>query len=256
MLKYIQSENNTKIKQWRKLLTKKERDRTNLFLVEGFHLVEEALKERNRIVDIIISEGVTFPDNWSVAPKSITVVTEEVMKRLSDTRTPQGIIAVCRQNMEQTEIADGKSFVFIDAVQDPGNVGTIIRTADAAGVDGVIVGEGSADIYQPKVVRAAQGSHFHLPILRGNLSDWIDRMAKRGIPIYGTALEGGISFTKVTETDGYVLIVGNEGSGVGRELLAKSDANLYIPIYGKSESLNVAVATGILVYHLQSLIRK
>lgn len=255
-MKYIHSLNNATIKQWRKLLTKKERDRTGMFLVEGFHLVEEALKERDRVVELVVSENVQIPRNWNVDKLSMTIVSNEVMKLLVDTKTPQGVVAICQQKNQQIVLERGKTFILIDAVQDPGNVGTIIRTADAAGVDGVIVGEGSADIFQPKVVRSAQGSHFHLPVIKGKIAEWMERLAEQKIPVYGTALENGIPYTNIVKLDSFALIVGNEGSGVSRELLEKTTANLYIPIYGKSESLNVAVATGVLIYHLQSLIRK
>lgn len=258
MLKYIQSPSNPKVKQWRKLLMKKERDRTGMFLIEGFHLVEEALKHPQRIVDLIVSEAVDIPMNWNVDNVPITMVNEEVLTQLTDTETPQGVLAVCQQLQHELElvIETSRTFMLIDAVQDPGNLGTIIRTADAAGVDAVIVGKGSADVFQPKVVRSAQGSHFHLPIIKGNLDEWIDKLLEQQIPVYGTALENGMPYTDVTPSDAFALIVGNEGNGVREQLLAKTNANLYIPIYGKSESLNVAVATGILIYHLQSSISR
>lgn len=252
-MKYIQSINNAKVKQWRKLLTKKERDRTGMFLIEGFHLVEEALKIPERIVELIVSDEVDIPRNWNIDNVSLTMVSEEVLKQLVDTETPQGVLAVCQQLQPDNNIDNSRTFILIDAVQDPGNVGTIIRTADAAGIDAVIVGEGSADVFQPKVIRSAQGSHFHLPIIKGNLTEWVDKLTEKQVPVYGTALENGMPYTNVADIDSFALIVGNEGSGVSKQLLAKTNANLYIPIYGKSESLNVAVATGILLYHLQSI---
>lgn len=109
----------------------------------------------------------------------------------------------------------------------------MIRTADSAGLDAVIVGEGSVDIYNAKVLRAAQGSHFHLPIIRGNLHQWIEKLEQNNIPIYGTALKNAVSMYEVTPVDKFALIVGNEGQGVNEELLRKTVKNLYIPIYGK-----------------------
>jgi RNA methyltransferase, TrmH family len=128
----------------------------------------------------------------------------------------------------------------------------MIRTADAAGIDAVIVGKGSVDTYNPKVLRSAQGSHFHLPVISGDLTEWIDRLNEDNIPVYGTALENGSVFTEADSNEAFALLVGNEGSGVNKELLAKTTQNLYIPIYGKSESLNVAVAAGILLYYLKT----
>lgn len=255
-MNYIQSVNNPQVKQWRKLLTKKERDITNLFLIEGFHLIEEALQEENRVKQLIVSEDVQLPQQIKNVNIPITIVTANVLKQIIDTKTPQGIVAVCYQTKTDFEITTGQSFVLIDAIQDPGNVGTIIRTADSAGVDAVIVGSGTVDIYHPRVLRAAQGSHFHIPVLRGDLQQWINKFKKHKIPVFGTALQNSLNFEEITNIDSYALIVGNEGSGVAEQLLKQTDKNLHIPIYGKNESLNVAVATGILTYYLQSLLRE
>jgi RNA methyltransferase, TrmH family len=251
VLKHIQSVNNLQVKQWKKLLTKKERDKTSLFLVEGFHLVEEAVKQGEQVLEIIVSEQVGLPARWDSGSTPVTMVTEEISNSLSETETPQGIYAVCRySNMDET-LADAKTFLLIDAVQDPGNLGTMIRTADAAGIDAVVVGRGSVDIFNSKVLRSAQGSHFHLPLIRGDLNDWIQKLTDKNIPVYGTALENASVYTETTPTDNFALIVGNEGNGVSKDILSNTTANLYIPIYGKSESLNVAVATGVLLYYFK-----
>lgn len=250
-VKHIHSVKNPQIKEWKKLLTKKERDKTGMFLIEGFHLVEEALKQEESIVELIVNEATELPLQWNYGSIPVTLVTEEVIKTLSDTETPQGVIAICRQAEASLDETKAKTFLLIDAVQDPGNVGTMIRTADAAGIDAVIVGKGSVDVYNPKVLRSAQGSHFHLPIITGDLQIWIDSLLQKGIPVYGTSLENGQNYREVTPTSEFALIVGNEGSGVAKELLQQTTKNLYIPIYGKSESLNVAVATGILLYYLR-----
>ncbi|MDP4085365.1 MAG: RNA methyltransferase [Bacillota bacterium] len=251
-MKHIHSINNPLVKQWKRLLTKKERDKSGLFLVEGFHLVEEALNQREQLLEIILSERVELPARWDIGSIPVTTITEEITNELSDTETTQGIYAVCRQEGKRT-LQEAKTFLLIDAVQDPGNLGTMIRTADAAGIDAVIVGNGSVDIFNAKVVRSAQGSHFHLPLLKGNLNEWIEDLKKENIPVYGTALENAKVYTKTLPTSRFALIVGNEGKGVEKELLDKTTANLYIPIFGKSESLNVAVATGILLYYLRSV---
>ncbi|WP_026584354.1 TrmH family RNA methyltransferase [Bacillus sp. J33] len=248
-MKHIQSAKNPKIKEWKKLLTKKERDKTGTFLVEGFHLVEEALAA-NRILEIIISENKDMPSGWDYGDIPVTMVTDEIIGMLADTETPQGIIAVCEQAQSSADL-EGTRYLLIDAVQDPGNLGTMIRTADAAGLDAVIVGEGSVDVYNPKVLRSAQGSHFHLPVLRGSLFNWINRLKENNVPVFGTALENAREYTEYGSIDSFSLLVGNEGSGVNQELLTQTTANLYIPIFGKSESLNVAVAAGILLYHLR-----
>lgn len=236
------------MKQWKKLLTKKERDKTGLFLVEGFHLVEEALKA-GRIEEIIVQENLDLPSSFDYGETPIVSVPADIIKLLAETDTPQGIFAVCHQ--EKPLRTEGTSYLLIDAVQDPGNLGTMIRTADAAGVDVVVIGNGSVDIYNSKVLRSAQGSHFHLPVIKGEISTWTSDLLDRGIPVYGTALENAEPYHQIQSTGSYALIVGNEGNGVSKELLGKTTANLYIPIHGKSESLNVAVATGILLYYLR-----
>ncbi|WP_042354840.1 TrmH family RNA methyltransferase [Bacillus rubiinfantis] len=251
-MKYIQSLQNPQVKQWKKLLTKKERDRTGTFIIEGFHLVEEALKQEDQVIEVIVSENIGVPSRFDFGTVSITMITDDIAKSLSETETPQGIYAVCRQPKTDARLDNGKTFLLIDAVQDPGNLGTMIRTADAAGIDGVIVGRGSVDIYNSKVLRSAQGSHFHLPVICGELSEWIDRLKEKQIPVYGTALEGAVVYSETLPGKSFALLVGNEGSGVNKELLSQTTANLYIPIYGKSESLNVAVAAGILLYYLQN----
>jgi RNA methyltransferase, TrmH family len=248
-LKHIESIQNPKVKQWKKLLTKKERDNSGTFLVEGFHLVEEALKQHERVIGIIVSDKTGLPPRWDSGEVPVTLVTEEISNSLSDTEAPQGIYAVCRQ--VQLEVPNARTYLLIDAVQDPGNLGTMIRTADAAGIDAVVVGKGSVDVFNSKVLRSAQGSHFHLPIIRGDLNDWVERLKAKNISVYGTALEGASAYTDISTDESFALLVGNEGSGVNKELLEKTTANLYIPIYGKSESLNVAVATGILLYFLK-----
>jgi RNA methyltransferase, TrmH family len=245
-LKYIQSSKNPQVKQWKKLLTKKEREKTNTFIVEGFHLVEEALKQNKVVLELIVSDGVDIPQKWNVDSISITIVAEEVSKVLSDTESTQGIFAVCSQVEKSMEISGAKTFLLLDGVQDPG-----IRTADAAGIDMVVLGAGSGDPYNPKVLRSAQGSHFHLPIVRSDLQQTIELLKSKEIPIYGTALENGVEYTNVEPSSTFAVIVGNEGNGVSNEVLSETNQNLYIPIYGKSESLNVAVAAGILLYYLK-----
>jgi RNA methyltransferase, TrmH family len=248
-LKHIESIQNPKVKQWKKLLTKKERDKSGTFLVEGFHLVEEALKQGESVIEIIVSDKTGLPPRWDSGETPVTLVTEEISNSLTDTEAPQGIYAVCRQ--VEIEVPDAKTYLLIDAVQDPGNLGTMIRTADAAGIDAVIVGKGSVDVYNSKVLRSAQGSHFHLPIIRGDLHQWVAQLNEKNISVYGTALEGASAYTDISTEKSFALLVGNEGNGVNKDLLEKTNANLYIPIYGKSESLNVAVATGILLYFLK-----
>ncbi|RXS88678.1 MULTISPECIES: RNA methyltransferase [Geobacillus] len=249
-MKRIESPKNARVKQWKKLLTKKGRDETGLFLLEGFHLVEEAVKSNAPLVELMVDERTAIPPGWDVSVP-VVIVTEAVMRAISSTETPQGIAAVCRKL--PAELEGVKTALLIDAVQDPGNLGTMIRTADAAGIDAVILGEGCADVYNPKVVRATQGSLFHLPVVKGDLVQWIARFKEQGIPVYGTALENAVDYRTVPPSSSFALLVGNEGSGVRREWLEMTTETIYIPIYGQAESLNVAVAAGILLYSLQAV---
>ncbi|OMP67489.1 TrmH family RNA methyltransferase [Domibacillus epiphyticus] len=248
-MNYIQSASNPHIKQVKKLLTKKERDKTGFYLLEGFHLVEEALKYKPYIEELLLSEEAVIPPSWNIDDLDVTMVSSEAAAKLSDTENGQGVFAVCRKS-SQTELSEGSTFLLIDEVQDPGNIGTMIRTADAAGIDAVVLGSGSADVYNPKVLRSAQGSHFHVPIINLDLEAAIQQIMDRDIPVYGTALEGASDY-RSEKTGPFALLVGNEGSGVRPELLQKTTKNIYIPIFGRSESLNVAVAAGILLYHFR-----
>ncbi|KKI91767.1 hypothetical protein WQ54_13100 [Bacillus sp. SA1-12] len=247
----IESVKNPKVKQWKKLHTKKERETTGTFIIEGQHLVEEALKKKEIITDLIVSEEITLPSHWNVDQLNITIVTKEIMKAISDTETPQGVAAICEVYSHDTA-HDWKKILLVDRVQDPGNLGTIIRTADAAGIDGIIIAEGSVDHFNSKVIRSSQGSIFHLPIVKGNVLEWLEAYREKQLPTYGTSLQNGVSYREVSPSESFCLLIGNEGSGVASELLTKTDKNLYIPIYGGAESLNVAVATGILLYHLRA----
>ncbi len=247
MLKYIESVKNPKVKAWKKLLTKKERDHSGKYLIEGFHLVEEALKEQI-VLEVIVNQDMEMPAHFKIEGTEVVYVKDDVMKAICDTETPQGIAAVCEQQTAGMNDMKLEKLLLLDRVQDPGNLGTMIRTADAAGMDAVILGEGCADPYNPKVVRATQGSLFHLPVLKTNLLELIDQLE---IPVYGTALEGGVPFQQVDKADTFALLVGNEGQGVSKDLLGKTTKNLYIPIYGRSESLNVGIAAGILMYYLR-----
>lgn len=248
-MKRIESLSNSLVKYWKKLATtRKERDQSGEFLVEGFHLVEEALKG-TEVLNLIVREGVEIPSSWNVDNIYMVEVTAAIAAELAETERTQGIFAHCKQPEFEVN-PSWKKFLLIDAVQDPGNVGTMIRTADAAGMDAVILGKGSADPFNPKTIRSTQGSIFHLPVLRGELMDWVEQLEERHIPIYGTALDAtSVVYNQVPKTDSFAVIMGNEGSGISKELLTKTTKNVIIPIMGGAESLNVAVATGIVLYH-------
>ena len=251
-MKRIESSQNNHVKLWKKLVSvRKERDKSGEFLVEGFHLVEEALKNRDSVLALIVREGMNIPTKWNLDGLELIEITMDIAKEIAETEHSQGIYAHCIQPQPTVEQQQSwKRLLFIDAVQDPGNVGTMIRTADAAGLDAVILGKGSADAFNPKTVRSGQGSHFHIPVQRGDLSDWIQALKDKGIPVYGTSLDESVVYNQVDRQNQFALIMGNEGSGLSPELLVQTDLNLKIPLIGQAESLNVAVATDILLYQL------
>lgn len=246
----LKSAKNTRVKDWKKLLTKKGRDQSGQYLLEGAHLIEEALKT-DEIIEIMVRSNYTAFEFERLKKFPVTLISEEISQSISATETPQGIFAVCKKRAAGVDLAIHRKLLLLDGVQDPGNIGTMIRTADAAGIDAVIFGEGTGDVYNPKVIRSAQGSHFHLQMETGNLVEWIKKSKAANISVYGTALENAEPFMNVPASDSFALIMGNEGAGVAPDVLQQTDKNLYIPLYGKSESLNVAIAAGILLYHLR-----
>ncbi|WP_107942943.1 TrmH family RNA methyltransferase [Metasolibacillus fluoroglycofenilyticus] len=247
-MKRIESTQNALVKHWKKLVTtRKEREKSGEFIVEGFHLVEEALKNKGQIVQIIVKDNVDLPMLWPIDDVVIVQVNEAVARELAETEQSQGVFAHCKQPKIEG-MNEWRKVLLVDAVQDPGNIGTMIRTADAAGLDAVVLGKGSADAFNPKTLRSAQGSHFHIPVVRGELLEWVNNLQAEGVAVYGTALENAVSYKEIKATNAFALIVGNEGSGISPQLLAKTNQNIIIPILGQAESLNVAVATGILLY--------
>lgn len=250
-MQWIESKKNPRVKEWKKLQTKKGRDRSGCFLIEGYHLVEEALDAGVTLTEVIVQGKADLPLEWNLDDLAIYEVTTSVMKDISETEHPQGVAAVCRKReLSLPEDLKGQ-YLLVDAVQDPGNVGTMIRTADAAGLKGIVLGEGCTDPYNGKVLRATQGSLFHLPVVEGDLYQWVDELKRQQVCVFSTALEDGQTYTSIQAPDHFALIVGNEAGGVDPTLLDKSDQQLTIPIEGKAESLNVSVATGILLYGLK-----
>ena len=244
----ITSVNNNKVKAWKKLKTGKGRKDQQAYLVEGEHLYQEALQNDAHIKEIIMTER--YYSNQPEGSVATVIVSEEVMNAVKQTESAPGIVCVIeKEELALPEIWEGK-YVFLDRVQDPGNAGTIVRTADAAGFTGVIFGTGSVDPYNDKVLRSMQGSHFHLPIYQTDILPVMTYFNQQQYPVYGTALdEKAKDFRDVPVDANLALILGNESKGVSPEVLEKTSDNLYIPIYGQSESLNVAVAAGILIYH-------
>ncbi|MEQ8820897.1 MAG: RNA methyltransferase [Sumerlaeia bacterium] len=244
----IQSAKNPRIKQWKALHSAKGRREAGLFLAEGPHLVEEALASRWPIETLLLAEGSSPPP--VVGRIESVWLSEPAMRAVSETEAPQGMAAVCRLPESGASLPAGERFLLLDAVQDPGNVGTLIRVADAMGLDGVILGPGSADPFSGKVLRSAQGSVFHLPVRRGeSLEEALREMKARGLPVLAADMMG----TPIREFRGgasFALVMGNEGAGLSEQALAFADHRVSIPMRGRAESLNVGVAAGICLYEL------
>lgn len=213
--------------------------------------MEEAIKAGQTPRRIYATEK--FVEERALRPfyDQITEISPEVAKHLAETPTPQGIFAVMDRVVGTLPEDFSGQYLLLDGIQDPGNVGTLVRTADAAGIHQVVFGNGTADAFNPKVLRAMQGSQFHVNITTAPLAGVIADLKAAAIPVYGTELNvNAKSYRDVAPSDQFALIVGNEGNGMDKALLAQTDTNLYIPIKGRAESLNVAIAAAVVMFHL------
>ena len=241
----ITSKANSVVKNAKKLHQKKYRK--SAYLIEGWHLFEEAVQAGVRIEKIFALES--YQDQLAAFPQTVWV-SEEILRDLADTQTPQGIVAVIqKEEVGQPDFSQGK-FLFLEDVQDPGNVGTMIRTADAAGFTGVIVSDKSADIYSLKTLRSMQGSHFHLPIYRMSLASFVEEAKKTAMPILATTLSrDSKDYRELSSLENFVLVMGNEGQGISSIMAESADQLVHIGMKGRAESLNVAIAAGILMFY-------
>lgn len=256
----IASPHNQLVKTVASLRQKKYRDDLGLFTVEGVRLAEE-IAAAGWPVEICIFTAAAAADPRAVelleALKGkkcrLVQVTDQLYAKMSDTQEPQGVMLVAPQR--PVSFADILSrsakplIAVLDGIQDPGNAGTIIRTADAAGCSGVVMLKGSVDLYAGKTVRATMGSLFHLPVVAGMTCDELIRaLTAAGIPLIATDLAGATVYSAARLSGPAAIVFGNEGAGVGAELLARAAERIIVPIYGKAESLNVATAAAVILY--------
>jgi TrmH family RNA methyltransferase len=247
----ITSTQNEFVRMVRSLHEKKGRMEHNAFLVEGVKCVEELVTCQPKLLRTLIVTNDTdkkWADRAAKLNKRVVIVAPHVMKALCDCKTPQNVAAVA--DLPSAASIDSGFIVALDDIQDPANAGTIIRTADAAGCSGVALSSGSADPYSPKAVRASMGSLFHLPVLRTELSPYLEGLRKSGCLVACADLKGQMEFDINPENT--CLVIGNEARGISEEILSIADVCIRIPIYGKAESLNAAVAAGILIYKIRS----
>lgn len=240
----ITSLENERIKNYIKLKDKKYRKRTNTFIVEGLHLVLEAYKSGN-LIELIIEKDEVLPLDVPTI-----FVTNEIINRISSLDTPVTVMGLCKMSSNNEVV--GSKVLMLDGIQDPGNLGTIIRSSVAFDVDTIVLGENTVDLYNPKVVRSTQGMMFHINIINRNLSDVITELKSKEIPIYGTKVEYGEDVRSFPSKDkkAYGLVMGNEGAGVSSEVLDMCDKYIYIDMNERVESLNVSIATSIILYEL------
>ncbi len=252
----ITSKDNETIKHIKKLKEKKYRDEYKEFIVEGLKMIEEALFEKAKIKSIIICDDCknqgTIPSNlmYEIAKLNCIYVSEKVFVSITDVVNPQGIMAILEKpenNEEQINYKEN-NFLILDNIQDPGNMGTILRTADSLNLKQIIVSKGSADIYNPKVVRSTMGAIFRVKVVEvEDLTKTIKEMKKHKIKVYATDLETDKSIYSVDYTK-TAIIIGNEANGVSEKVLNEATDKIKIPMIGKTESLNAAVATSIILY--------
>src|SRR5699024_7011663 len=214
----------------------------------GFHLVEEADKSDWEMETIIVQNGTTIPD-W-INENKVTAVNDRVFSEITQTDTPQGIAAVVY--MKEVVPKTDEYILLTDAIQDPGNLGTIIRTADAAGFSKIIVGSGTVDPFNDKAIRASQGSIFHVSLEKRDLIEAIQELKKSNYTVLASALDEAVDYSELTVDGKAALIVGNEGAGISEAVLKEAGQKVKIPIFGEAESLNVSVAAGILMYKMRN----
>ena len=240
----ITSTNNEHIKELNKLKEKKHRDLTNTFLIEGDHLIKEALKK-----DIVKELIVLETSDYNLENIKTTYVSKEVMKKLSSMDSYPNVIGVC-EKIENNEI--GNKVLILEDIQDPGNLGTIIRSAVAFDVDTIILSPKTVDLYNSKVIRSTQGMLFHINIIIKNLEEFILKLKDQKYKIYGTKVDNGKNIKNISKEEKYALIIGNEGNGMSNKISDLCDEFIYIEMNKEVESLNAGVAASILLYELRS----
>lgn len=254
----ITSMTNPKVKQIVLYQNKsKERRRDGVFLAEGFKMFREAPKDW--IKEVYLSEkarGKAETESEEVWKKleetGYEMVSDEVMSKMADTQTPQGILTVLRCPRYETEEllrSPHGLFLILEDLQDPGNLGTILRTSEGAGVTGIFLSKGTVDIFNPKTVRSTMGSIYRVPfIYTEDLQEIMQKMKNNGIKTYAAHLSGEVYYAGCSFLEPTAFLIGNEGNGLSRELSNQADAYIKIPMEGQLESLNAAVATALLIY--------
>lgn len=254
-MQVISSKDNEFIKHIKKLKDKKYRDISKEFIIEGIKLIKEAIEEKAEIKQIVVCDNCQNTDvipkelMYEIAKYECVYVTENIFKTISDVNTPQGILAIIGRNTAETEIDYTQDIIVaLDDIQDPGNLGTILRTVDSVGLNQILVSKGTADSYNPKVVRSTMGAIFRVKIIEcEDLENTLKEVKKHKYQLAITSLQTKNSIYDV-EFNKKVIVIGNEANGVKKEIQDMADVKVKIPMLGKTESLNASVATGIVLY--------
>ena len=251
----INSINNKKIKELKQLKQKKYRNLYSKFFIEGIRFLEEAIMKDAEISDVFYSENIYSTDrgkilieNLRASGISTSLVSDGIFAEISDTVNSQGIIATINFSNDCNKELEGDFFLVLDRIQDPGNLGTIIRTADSAGIEGIFLIKGTSDIYNPKTLRSTMGSIFDMKFFHFSQEEMIDFARKNGIKIISTYLDTEKYYFDVDVSGKIAVVIGNEGNGISGEIVGASDELVKIPIYGNAESLNAAIASAVVIY--------
>jgi TrmH family RNA methyltransferase len=254
-LDIIQSRDNALIKNVKKLKEKKYRVQQEAFLIEGFRFVEEALKSKFEVETVFISENALGNPYTSALMELIPTDTKvyslsnNIFKDICDTETPQGIAACVKLKKYKLQHRDG-FYVLVDRIQDPGNMGTIIRTAHAAGALGVIYTKGTVDVYNEKTLRATMGSIFNIPVIEDIELEFVKELKSSGFEIVVSSLDTENNFFDVDLRGNLMLCIGNEGNGISDKIYALADTKVKIPMPGGAESLNASIAASVMIYEI------
>ena len=254
-MQVISSKDNEFVKHVKKLKEKKYRDLNQEFIIEGIKLVKEAIEEKADIKHIVVCDNCedsgVIPKHlmYEIAKYDCVYVTENILKTMSDVNAPQGILAIIGRNNQENKIDYNQDIIVaLDDIQDPGNLGTILRTVDSIGLNQILVSKGTADCYNPKVVRSTMGAIFRVNIVETeNLKETLKEMKRHKYKVMCTDLTASKNIYEVDYTK-KILVIGNESNGISKELLDMADEKIIIPMLGKTESLNASVATSIIVY--------
>lgn len=257
----ISSKDNERVKYTKSLLKSKNRQKESKYIIEGYRILTLAIECNADLDYIFINEA--FEDKEEhrkflniLDEKNIKVfkTTNNIFKELIDTENTQGILGVIKfkdRKIENNIKIDDKFILILDRIQDPGNMGTIIRTADAAGVDAIIALKGCVDIYNPKVIRSTMGSIFDMNIINCTQEECIEEIKSRGFKIVSSYLNTNNYYNETKYYEKTALVIGNEANGVNDDLIKESDILVKIPIYGNAESLNAAISSAILMYEIK-----